>query len=711
MVLETLASDTVTGPHVVEFNPWQWSSQAQIAEAFFREIGLKLGVKPKGKAEQELARKWKAYASYLDFGAEALVGVRKLLLALLSTSAVVMGAAGFFTHPAFKTVAIVVAAICAAGAAVLGFSKTLADKLSQALSARAEVRQHSLEETRDELQQSMAKLERPILIVLDDIDRLTPRELKLVFQLVKSNADFPNLIYLLLFQRDIIEKGIEEGPERISIVKGRDYLEKIVNVGFDLPLIEQCKIDRFIGSKLDHLFGVAEVSEAEQRRFANLYWGPLQHFFHDLRDAKRFLATLDFHLGLFRARGALDVNVVDLLSLEVLRVFEPDVYGQLPTAKSNLTGHSDRMEDSERAELQATVDGILEKADAANRDQVRDILKEMFPLTQVLFGGRSYGGGVDEEWYRDRRVCHTDVFDRYFLLRVAEGDVSHGDIKRLLDAADDKEHLLAELRALNGRGLLATMLNRLEAYKQRVPLESATPFIAAFLDLGDEIPDDRGANFLSPLQHAARIIYWFLKQEPDQKRRGELLLNAARISRGVFLVAMEAQSNDQMEADENERKDPESFLIDEKSNEELKILALDRIRKAAKSGFLVKSTRLLSLLYRWKVWGGIEEPATWVRSAISNDDGLRRVLVEFLTRSTSHTVGDRFERVHWKFDLKRLEEYVPADEFESRVNQLDDKTLNPMEQLAVERFRKSLGRSRAGKPYGLNQIWMDDKDD
>jgi predicted KAP-like P-loop ATPase len=705
MVLETLAPNTVTGPHVVEFNPWQWSSQSQIAEAFFREIGLKLGVAPKGKAEQELAIKWQAYASYLDFGSEALTWVRKLLLAMLTTSAVVLGSAGFITHPALKTVAIVIASLCAVGAAVLGFSKAVAEKLSQVLSARAVIRQQSLEETREGLQQSMAKLERPILVVLDDIDRLTPCELKLVFQLVKSNADFPNLIYLLLFQRDIVEKSLEEGPDRVSVVKGRDYLEKIVNVGFDLPMIEQSKVDRFIGDKLDRLFGDAEVSESDNQRFANLYWGPLQHFFRDLRDAKRFLATLDFHLGLFRARGVLDVNVVDLFALEVLRVFESDAYGQLPLAKQLLTRDSDRISNSEHSEMQATVDGILEKADEANRDQVRDILKEMFPLTQVLFGGHSYSGGFEEEWFRDRRVCHADVFDRYFLLRTADGDVSHGDIQRLLDAAGDKERLLAELRNLDERGLLATMMNRFEAYKQKVPLEYAVPFVAAFLDLGDEIPDDSGVYFLSPVHHAARIIYWFLKQEPDQTKRGELFLNAARKSRGVFLVAMEAQSNNRKEADAKKREDTELFLLDEKSSEELNELALDRIREAAESGALVKSTRLQYLLYRWKAWGGAEEPTAWLRSVISNDDGLRHVLVEFLSRSTSHTIGDRVERVHWKYDLKDLEEYVSADDIELRLNQLDMNTFTPMEQIAVEQFKKALCLKRAGKPYGLNQMW------
>lgn len=711
MVLDVLAGCGDAAPHFVEFNPWQWSSQTQIAEAFFREIGLALGIKHKGKTETDLAQKWQAYAAYLDFGGQAALGLQKLLMFLLVVGAVILGSAGIFTNPVVKTIVILLALVCACAAAILKWSKTAADKLAKAIAAKGAMRQQSLEGTREEMRRLMEGMSSPLLVVLDDIDRLAPRELKLVFQLVKSNADFPNLIYLLLFQRDIVEKGLEEGPDRVSIVKGRDYLEKIVNVGFDLPMIEQSKIDRFLDQRISQWFGEAEVPEPERRRFANLYWGPLQHFFRDLRDAKRFLATLDFHLSLFRARGVLDVNVVDLLAMEILRVFEPDAYGQLPTVKRQLTNFSDRMENSERAALQAAVDRILEKADTANRDQVREILKEMFPRTQVLFGGYSYGGGFAEEWYRNRRVCHSDVFDRYFLLRIAEGDISHGDIERLLGMADDKERFLAELRTLNERGLLTTILNRLEAYKQSVPLDSAVPFVSAFLELGDEIPDDGGAYFLSPVQHASRIIYWFLKQEPDQKKRGKLLLTAAREARGVFLITAEAQSNDRNSEDEKEQKDAASYLVDEESSEELKALALERIRNAATTGNLLKSSRLQYLLYRWKAWGGIEEPKSWLLAAISTDIGLRRVLVEFLSRSTSHTIGDCVGRVHWKFDLKSFEQYLPADDLETHVNQLDENNLAPMEQLAVDRFRKALDRSRAGKPYGMNQIWRDDDEE
>jgi predicted KAP-like P-loop ATPase len=49
---------------------------------------------------------------------------------------------------------------------------------------------------------AMAELDRAFLVVVDDIDRLNQGEIREIFQLVKINADFPQLIYLLLFDSE-----------------------------------------------------------------------------------------------------------------------------------------------------------------------------------------------------------------------------------------------------------------------------------------------------------------------------------------------------------------------------------------------------------------------------------------------------------------------------------------------------------------------------
>src|SRR5258708_32230811 len=97
--------------------------------------------------------------------------------------------------------------------------------------SREKLSEKDIKETKAEVSELLRQLKAPILVVIDDVDRLTADEVRLIFQLIKANADFPNLVYLALFQRDIVEKSLE----KVTSGSGKDFLEKIVQIGFDGP--------------------------------------------------------------------------------------------------------------------------------------------------------------------------------------------------------------------------------------------------------------------------------------------------------------------------------------------------------------------------------------------------------------------------------------------------------------------------------------------
>ena len=55
---------------------------------------------------------------------------------------------------------------------------------------------------RDKITKALTKLKKPIVIVLDDIDRLTTPEIRDIFKLVRLTANFPNIIYVVAFDRE-----------------------------------------------------------------------------------------------------------------------------------------------------------------------------------------------------------------------------------------------------------------------------------------------------------------------------------------------------------------------------------------------------------------------------------------------------------------------------------------------------------------------------
>jgi hypothetical protein len=146
-------------------------------------------------------------------------------------------------------------------------------------------------------------------------------------------------------------------------------------------------------------------------------------------------------------------------------------------------------------------------------------------------------------------------------------------------------------------------VDRLEAYKQEVDLVNAVPFISVLFDIGDNLPEgEEGMFVISTWMHAARIIRWYLLKEPDPGKRREYVIEAMNISDGLYLpsmsiaLAIDAQKEGQSQSDR---------VFDENAVDDLKLICVDKIRKAASSGRLTVHSQLGTLLGIWSEWAGL----------------------------------------------------------------------------------------------------------
>jgi predicted KAP-like P-loop ATPase len=147
---------------VIHFNPWMFSGTEALVSSFFAEIGKQLD-----KKEAKLRGIASKLATYGQ---------------VLSPLAAVVGAAG----------------------AVHGATAIL-----QALSAAP-----SVFDQYQELRTMLEELDKRLVVVVDDVDRLRPDEVLDIVRLVRLVGDFPNTLYLLAFDRRRIEECLGEGDPR-----------------------------------------------------------------------------------------------------------------------------------------------------------------------------------------------------------------------------------------------------------------------------------------------------------------------------------------------------------------------------------------------------------------------------------------------------------------------------------------------------------------
>jgi predicted KAP-like P-loop ATPase len=177
---------------VLDFNPWIFSGTEQLVETFFTELSAQLRLKA---GLSEIAERM------ADYG-EAFGGLGWLPIA---GSWIERGRGG-----------------------------------AKLLKKVMERRREDSMGRREKVTAALSDLKSPIVVVLDDIDRLTTDEIRDIFKLVRLTASFPNIIYVVAFDRARVEKALEDQG-----VPGRDYLEKILHVAVDLPTVSEIDLSSF----------------------------------------------------------------------------------------------------------------------------------------------------------------------------------------------------------------------------------------------------------------------------------------------------------------------------------------------------------------------------------------------------------------------------------------------------------------------------------
>ncbi len=262
-VAEQAAASGEKKPTVVRFNPWQWSGQDKLLHAFFDEIGAafrtnKLGDKAMAK---KLARFWEGLKVVTVAGGELATRLQESLVA---AAALVAGGSGVLSSFAANPMEKVILGWIGAGFLVLASTCAVYAPLAEKLAAVFEWKTKevpSLEEVRRSLQRELGNLRAPLIVLIDDIDRLTKDEMRLLVQLVKANADFPNVVYVLLFQRDVLAHALGE----ITTEKGQDFLKKIVQVELEIPLAPEHELLRFFREQLEPVLTRAQVKWEKDR--------------------------------------------------------------------------------------------------------------------------------------------------------------------------------------------------------------------------------------------------------------------------------------------------------------------------------------------------------------------------------------------------------------------------------------------------------------
>ena len=602
---------------IIKFNPWNISSRKQLISDFFLQLSNNIEKK----------------------GSNEIIGAVGKSLGTLSKFFKPLG----FIPPL----------------SVLSTIGDITEKASEFINEYVESEKEDLKSLKDNINNKLTNLNKKIIIVIDDIDRLCDEEIREIFQLVKSIADFKNTIYILSYDREIVTKALDKTQQG----KGEEYLEKIVQVPLVLPYISKNDLDKIFINRLNIIINIPD-EEYDNSYFSEIYYNGLAENFENLRDIERYMNV--FSLGINLAREELNIN--DYIVITLIKVFEPDLYEYIKNNKEYFSGTKfDEFLNKDKKEILTELERIYEKLKKLEKRKIKRLMEVVFPKLEVT----TYDEGFIDIWGKTRRIATPVYFESYFRLDFPEDEIKKSEIKKFREFSTEED--LIKIFNINNKKrirLLELLIEEIEEISDK----KAIILLKFIFSIADELKYEGSKGIFAfmenPQYKITRIFYKMLNNSNrNQYKIMEELFKYDKSSLQLLFSVLEMLNDSFL------KKNLESeYGIEENQLIILRDIAVTKILKESEKSEKIES-RLLNILYAMKRLRSEEEAKKVFKNYLKNKNLLIDFIKEFISTRTTES----------NYSVKKssylLKDYInDFYDYEEFVKLVDENFTNPTEE-------------------------------
>ena len=278
-------------------------------------------------------------------------------------------------------------------------------------------------ELKTKINKYLKSLKKRIVVIVDDIDRLTDKETETFFRLIKGIADFDNIIYLLLYDKAIVAKSLEQFKQE----NGEKYLDKIVQYPISIPKVYHSVYTEILFDKLDNILKKIKKYNFNQEKWNTLV-PILEKYIKNIRDINKVVSVISFEYP----QIAEDVEFTDFFILSLIKVQKYELYTFIRDKKYIF-------DDSK-------YNPLIVNSDEIKKEEFKQAKKEFLEKSLLSFSDykllfyKLFPAMEDSEYYRwyppfihkYKPLDSNDYFDNYFTFVVAKNKLSSKDYTNLV---------------------------------------------------------------------------------------------------------------------------------------------------------------------------------------------------------------------------------------------------------------------------------------
>ena len=638
----TLAKQENNMPLVMKFAPWNYSDKDNLISIFFQSLKNKIELQDNEELKKEVGKALNDYAGAFD---------------------------------ALSLIPIV-------GSGVAAILKTVAQAQGTNLMQGAD-----LEKTKELLESALVEVNKKIVIIIDDIDRLTNSQIRDVFQLVKQVADFPNIIYILAMDREVVRRALQE----VHNVDGNEYLQKIIQVPFEIPELRKSKLNSIFFSRLDEV--VKEISD--KIKWDDMYWKDvfqncIEPYINTLRDVNRVINTFQFKYGAMYEETAFE----DMIGITTIEVLDPELYKWIGNNKEAVCGgffHGLSFDKSDKDYRKKYSEEFLSLE--INPDRAIRCIAAMFPMFANDVNEKGFEYFSSSDIRSKMRAAHKERFELYFMYDLDDIRIPRNIINACIYKLDT-ESIRNHLDKINKQGNIIYFLDEVRSLINNIPYKRLGLIASIFLEMQGNFHGQNSKSIftISANDIAERCIDDMINRLKTEAERFKIIYTAVKNLNSLNLGTMARRIN-RIElaygrlAGKSEKE--EGKIISLNHLREIEELYVSRIHDIVKKIPFVNIKGFKFVFYLWKSFE--KEGAKNYINKMFEDDVNKIRFVCILADKWNGTNG-----YGWSFNPKTYSEYISDEEIFNLIQDYDKSMLQIFsreEQIKMASFVLRYGKN------------------
>lgn len=173
-----------------------------------------------------------------------------------------------------------------------------------------------LESRKCAIEEALACIGRPIVITIDDLDRLEAKEIFEVLRIIRNTAQFKNVIYVVTYDKGYVSEQLEE-----ELHVGKDYLEKIFQLELTMPKVDERTLEEAFKNECRIMCSRTSImNNCLDNLSENDYYHIGKHLY-TYRKVRRFARQFTFNSN-FMLESFSDLSLLDMKSVMMLNLIQ-----------------------------------------------------------------------------------------------------------------------------------------------------------------------------------------------------------------------------------------------------------------------------------------------------------------------------------------------------------------------------------------------------